>query len=76
MSLFASPGFSAGDAQAGENRGGMAAHKYEGLTSFQRTIPRLRKHCGDTAICGDLTARGSICAAGKGVKIKEERLIS
>ena len=47
MILFASAGFSVRDAQAGENRGGIAAHKYEGLTSFQRTIPpkeeRLRR---------------------------------
>ena len=50
MILFASAGFSARDAQAGENRGGIAAHKYAGLTSFQRTIPpeeeRLRRRRG------------------------------
>jgi hypothetical protein len=43
MSLFASAGFSVRDAQAGEKRGGIAAHKYEGLTNYQRTIPRARK---------------------------------
>ena len=52
MILFASAGFSARDAQAGENRGGIAAHKYAGLTSFQRTIPRMRKDCGVAAVCG------------------------
>ena len=55
MILCASAGISARDAQAGENRGGIAAHKYAGLTSFQRTIPRMRKDCGVAAVCGDLT---------------------
>jgi hypothetical protein len=43
MILFASAGFSVRDAQAGEKRGGIAAHKYEGLTNYQRTIPRARR---------------------------------
>jgi hypothetical protein len=42
---------SAPDAQAGEKRGGIAAHKYEGLTIFQRTTPRSRRDYGDAVAC-------------------------
>jgi hypothetical protein len=40
---------SAPNAQAGEKRGEIAAHKYEGLTIFQRTSPRRRRDCGNAA---------------------------
>jgi hypothetical protein len=43
MRLYASADLSAPNAQAGENRGEIAAHKYEGITKCQRTIPRARK---------------------------------
>src|SRR6266508_3740615 len=43
MSLFASADLLGPYAQAGGKRGGIAAHKYEGLTSFQRTIPRFEE---------------------------------
>jgi hypothetical protein len=50
MSLFAPADVSAGGAQARENREGIAAHKYEGLTTCQRTVPsveeRLRRFRG------------------------------
>jgi hypothetical protein len=69
MRLGAPADLSAQNAHAGEKRGGIAAHKYEGLTSFQRTIPR-RKNCGVAAVCGDITARESACAGAKGVKVR------
>ena len=50
MSLFAWADLSARDVQAGENREGIAAHKYAGLTSFQRTSPRSRRDCGHAAV--------------------------
>jgi len=69
MSLFASPGFSARDAQAGENRGVIAAHKYAGLVSCQRAIPRKRKTCGGAAACEKLITRGISSAGAIGAKV-------
>jgi hypothetical protein len=40
MRLYAMADLSVPNAQAEEKRGGIAAHKYEGLTIFQRTSPR------------------------------------
>jgi hypothetical protein len=52
---------SAPNAQAGEKRGEIAAHKYEGLTIFQRASPRRRSDCGDPAA-------GSIIDAHLGIR--------
>jgi len=52
MRLFAPADLSGPSAQAGEKRGEIAAHKYEGSTSCQRAIPRARKDYGEAAACG------------------------
>ena len=57
MRLYASADLSAPNAQAGEKRGGIAAHKYEGLTIFQRASPRSRRDCGDAAAGGIIDVR-------------------
>ena len=41
---------SAPNIQAGEKRGEIAAHKYEGLTIFQRTTPRKRNSRGKATV--------------------------
>jgi hypothetical protein len=60
MRLYASPDFSGRNAQGGEKRGGIAAHKYEGLTIFQRASPRSRRDCGDATACGIIDVRSEI----------------
>ena len=64
MILFTSAGFSVRDAQAGEKRGGIAAHKYEGLTIFQRTIPRPRKTTAKPQSAEILPLRSKIWISG------------
>jgi hypothetical protein len=49
MHVLAPTELSVPNAHAGEKRGGIAAHKYEGLTIFQRASPRSRRDCGDAA---------------------------
>jgi hypothetical protein len=60
-------------AQAGEKRGGIAAHKYEGLTNFQRTSPRSRRNCGDAIACGIIDAWSEIWRSGMMQKKEKER---
>jgi hypothetical protein len=75
MILFASAGFSVRDAQAGENRGGIAAHKYAGLTIFQRTIPRARKTTAKPQSAEILPLRSKIWISGMGQKRAGEEII-
>ena len=76
MRLFASADLSAPNAQAGEKRGGIAAHKYEGLTIFQRTSPRSRRDCGDAAAGGIIHLRREALSAGMGQKEPDKETIS
>jgi hypothetical protein len=76
MRLYASADLSAPNAPAGEKRGEIAAHKYEGLTSFQRTIPRKRTNCGDTAACRIIDVRSEIWRSVIGQKKRAKGTIS
>src|SRR5688572_22533417 len=76
MSPFMSAGFSANNAQAGENRGVIAAHKYEGLTNFQRTSPRSRTDCGDAAAGGIINLGDEIWRSGMSQKKRTKGTIS
>jgi hypothetical protein len=59
---------SAPNAQAGEKREGIAAHKYEGLTIFQRTSPHSRRNCGGAADVRIIDLRLGIRGSGMGQK--------
>jgi hypothetical protein len=67
---------SAPNIQAGEKRGEIAAHKYEGLTSFQRTTPRSRRDCGAAAACGIIHSVEEALSAGMGQKERDNEIIS
>jgi hypothetical protein len=68
--------FSDPAAQAGEKRGGIAAHKYEGLTIFQRASPRSRRDCGDATACGIIHSVEEALSAGMGQKERDNEIIS
>ena len=76
MRLYASAGLSVPNAQAGEKREGIAAHKYEGLTIFQRASPRSRRDCGDAAAGGIIHSTGEALSAGMGQKERDNEIIS
>jgi hypothetical protein len=67
---------SASNTQAGEERGEIAAHKYEGLTIFQRTTPRLRRDWGDAAAGGIIHSVGEALSEGMGQKERDNEIIS
>jgi hypothetical protein len=75
MRLFA-PAVSVPNAQAGEKRGRIAAHKYKGFTSFQRTSPRSRRDCGDATASGTIDSRVKVLGAEIGQKTTSMSLIS
>jgi hypothetical protein len=66
---------SAPNIQAGEKRGGIATHKYEGLTSCQRTTPLSRRGCGDAAAGGIILLWREALSAGMGQKEPNKELI-
>jgi len=76
MRQHASADLSAPNTQAGEKRGEIAAHKYEGLTSFQRTIPCLRKNYGNAAACRIINVRSEIWRSGMSQKKRAKGTIS
>jgi hypothetical protein len=59
---------SAPNAQAGQRKGDIAAHKYEGLTSFQRTSPRLRRGRRDAAARSIIDVHSGIWGSEMGQK--------
>jgi hypothetical protein len=63
------------NAQAGEKRGEIAAHKYEGSTNFQRTSPRLRGGRSNAEVCGIIDVRRQIWRSGMGQKERENETI-
>jgi hypothetical protein len=67
---------SAPNIQAGEKRGEIAAHKYEGLTIFQRTTPRSRRDWGDAAACGIIDVESEIWRSGMSQKERRKGTIS
>jgi hypothetical protein len=75
MRLHVPADSSAPDAQAGEKKGGIAAHKYEGLTIFQRTTPRSRRDWGDAAACRIIDVRSEIWRSGMSQKRAGEEII-
>jgi len=76
MRLYASADLSAPNAQAGEKRGGIAAHKYEGLTNFQRTSPRSRRNCGVAAARRIIQPASERAALKMSQNAKKKKLIS
>jgi hypothetical protein len=76
MRLYASAELSVPNAQTGETRGGIAAHKYEGITIFQRTSPRSRRDCGDATACGIIDVRSEIWRSGMSQKKRGKGTIS
>jgi hypothetical protein len=67
---------SAPNIQAGEKRGEIAAHKYEGLTIFQRTSPRSRSGYGDAAVCKTIHVRSGLWRSGMSPKEPDKETIS
>src|SRR5437870_13237768 len=67
---------SAPNIQAGEKRGEIAAHKYEGLTIFQRTSPRSRRNYGNAAACSIIDVRSEIWRSGMSQKKRAKGTIS
>src|SRR5215472_7307213 len=59
-----------------EKREEIATHKYEGLTSFQRTFPHSRRNCGDAAVYGIINVLSAIWRSEKDQKGPGKEIIS
>jgi hypothetical protein len=67
---------SAPNIQAGEKRGEIAAHKYEGVTNFQRPAPRSRRSYAEAAAGGIIHSVEEALSAGMGQKERDNEIIS